>query len=58
MKRRDEPTRKQKECLAANKTSPKVWLFVKETDFYFVFEHKGTGRRLILCKYKGGVNYA
>lgn len=58
MKRLKELTRKQKECVVANKMSPKSWSLVKETEFYFMLKHKETGRITRLCKYKGGVSYA
>lgn len=58
MKRLKELTRKQKECVVANKMSPENWSLVKETEFYFMLKHKETGRRTWLSKYKGGVSYA
>lgn len=58
MKRLKELTRKQKECVVANKMSPKSWSLIKETEFYFQLVHKETGRTVRLCKYKGGESYA
>ena len=58
MKRTKELTRKQKECVVANKMSPKSWQLIKETEFYFYLYHKETGRRTWLSKYKGGESYA
>ena len=53
MKREKSLTRKQKECVVANKMSPKSWELIKETEFYFYLRHKGTGRRTWLSKHKG-----
>ena len=58
MKRLKELTRKQKECVVANKMSPIRWSLVKETEFYFMLKHKETGRITRLCKYKGRESYA
>ena len=58
MKREKSLTRKQKECVVANKMSPKSWELIKETEFYFYLRHKGTWRRTWLSKHKGGVSYA
>lgn len=61
MKRGKGLTRQQKECLFSHKINWNDWLFLQETDFFYLLVHKETGRTKRVDKFiikpMGGIRY-
>lgn len=52
MKQPKKLTRRQKECLSANRLKADNWMLLEETDFYLKIVNKATGKKRTLDKFR------